>query len=1045
MAEPIAVPRRLGDPCWTEASLEATVRTVAAMGDESASRFLATHAPISHVRVGDTERTLTDAKVFDSIARLKARESVVLVHGAPGTGKSHLINWVKLRYDHALQTGQLTNVLPVLVRRRTGSLKDALEQLVEQLPERFHKYLEPVQAAIERISEREARKKLASELHLELGVRWEEAGKPPLPRTIRHLAEIFHAEGFGAWLCREGGVIDRNIQQLISPSELRDRESGPQFTPDEFRIGNPQQRSRALNTMTVSRLIDEFDDEDTSAAEAARLCNQSLKAALRGLTGLGNAALSTILRLVRQDLRRENMRLVLLIEDVSTLSVLDDEVVNAVEPQDDASLCDLTSVLGMTEQAYQRLRDNQYQRVAGSGLILSFPKDATAAAWADDDAQIDRFMARYLNAARLPDAQVAQIADRRRAGEDVGLSACDDCPVREACHAAFGTVTLDDAVVGLFPFREGTAPYLLDHLDDQRTGVRQTQRGLLDHVAKPVLRHVQGLAEGDRHALVLPIRRQPPADWQTLVETYLGGWAQADQAELRLLVESWTRKTKAHEVASDLKPLLAPFHLPEFSARTSAPPPHTPRPAADPGPVSPSGPGRDSGAPPSPAPSRPESTSPIDAATQKRLTDLINRLDRWREGEKLETPRDYQEMLLRFLKGALPLDDVRTPSAAAIAKVRDVDRGSIRIEDAATAALANRVSFSFPRTQDTHDLIGALIRYTIAGDNSWAFPEAERYKRITARWLRKHQGSMLASLDPEQLSTAAPVKLATKFLCVAAMMERRAGLPTDTPAALSLVTSASAVAPPTALTKSLRALYEDLPERRRVLQQFLVQETNLPQGGAKGGIVVIDPQVITEAISETRSDAALVPLSPDYATSYWKSRYQALDQLKAWASLPDAIAAERTAIGDLVGGVDHVLTRYEFVPSGDYAGLSDFIAETGQLIDLLRSAFRWPASDIDFFKRERLADRCGTFAQTMVRAAAIAAGSGEGDVLVFDPTDLQTVSSVVQRCHGLIEAAAKFTNDKLAHLTGDGDPDVLEGEIVEALGRIAGVRREVFA
>lgn len=1044
MAEPIAIPKRLGDPCWTDAILEATVRTVAAMGDESASRFLATHAPISHVRVGGTERTLTDAKVFDSIARLRARENVVLVHGAPGTGKSHLINWVKLRYDHALQTGQLTNVLPVLVRRRTGSLKDALEQLVEQLPRRFHKYLEPVQTAIERISEREARKKLASELHLELGVRWEEAGKAPLPRTIRHLAEAFHAEGFGAWLCREGGVIDRNIQQLISPSELRDRESVPQFTPDEFRIGNPQQRSRALNTANVSRLIDEFDDETASAVEAAKLCNQSLKAALRELTGLGNAALSTILRSIRQDLRKENMRLVLLIEDVSTLSVLDDEVVNAVEPQDDASLCDLTAVLGMTEQAYQRLRDNQYQRIAGSGLILSFPKDATAASWADDDAQIDRFVARYLNAARLPEPQVAQIADHRRQGEDVAISACDDCPVRDACHGAFGSVKLDDVVVGLFPFREGTAPYLLDHLDDHQTGVRQTQRGLLDHIVKPVLRHVDALAAGDRHALILPIKRQPPTDWLTLVETYLGGWPQADQARLRLLVEAWTRKTRAQEVASDLKPLLAFFNLPDFSAKTSAAAPRPTLEAVGAGDPAPAEPEREIGSTPPPVFPRPSPLPPVDAATQKRLTDLLNRLDRWWEGEKLETPRDFQEILLKFLKGALPLDDVRAPSAPAISKLREADRGSIRIEDAATAALGNRVSFAFPRSQDTHDLIRALIRYTVEGDGSWGFPEAERYKRIAARWLRKHQATMLASLDPEGLSTTAPVRQATKFLCVAAMIERRAGLPTDTPAALSHVTSTSAAVSPTVLTEPLRKLYQDLPERRRMLQQFLVQETNLPQG-AKGGIVVIDPQVITEAITEARSDPTIAPLPADYAASYWKTRYQALDGLKAWANLPDAIAAERAAIGAVVEDVDLVLARYDLAPGGDYAGLAQFIAETGQLIELLRSAFRWPASDIDFFKRDRFGDRSGAFTQTMVRAAAIAEGGADGDVLLFDPSELLTVAAAVERCRDLVEAASEYAGDKLAYLSTEGDPDALEREIVQVLERVSGAPQEVPA
>lgn len=1038
MAEPIVTPKRLGQPCWTDTNLEATIRTVAAMGEESASRFLATHAPMSHVRVGDTDRTLTDAKVWEHIARLSARENVVLVHGDPGTGKSHLINWVKLRYDDALSSGEVADVLPVLVRRRTGSLKDALEQLVEQLPGRFHRYLEPVQTAIDRISEKEARKKLATELHLELGIRWEAAGKPQLPRTIRHLAEAFHAEGFGAWLCREGGVIDRNVQQLISPSEVRDRDSFPTFTADEFRIENPQQRSAGLNTANVRRLIDEFAEEPESAEQAARLCNESLRAALRELTGLGNAALSTILRSIRQDLRKENKRLVLLIEDVSTLSVLDDEIVNAVEPQDDASLCDLTSVLGMTEQAYKRLRDNQYQRIAGSGLILSFPKGATASSWAGSNAEVDRFVARYLNATRLPERQVIAIAEHRRQGGEVSVSACDDCPVREACHATFGSVTFDDVEVGLFPFRPGTALYLLDHLDEAQTGVRSTQRGLLDHVTKPVMRYVDALAQGDRHLLTLPIRRQPPTDWQPLVETYLGGWAAGDQTRLRLLVEAWTRETKAPNIASDLKALLTPFSLPDFSAK-----------AADAALVqrnrgSSSNDGERGGATPADGavPTPPPATAPIDTAIQKRLHDLLNRLERWWTGDKLETPKDYQEMLIKFLKGGLPLEDIRSPAIPAQRKLREADRGSIRIEDAATQATQqNRVSFAFPRTQDTYDLIVALTHHAVEGAGTWNFPQAERYKRIVARWLRKHQNSVLGALDPDALSTSVPIKNATMFLCVAAIAERRSALPSDTPAALSHIISTAHTSAPTVLTEPLRRLYGDLPERRRMLQTFLVEETSVPQGA--GGIVVIDPQLLTEAITEARNNPSIVPLPADYAASYWKSRYQAFDGLKQWAGLPDAIATEREAIGDLVKEIDHVLARYGFAPDESYTGFVDFIADTGRLIDLLRSAFHWPSAQTDFFKREKIADRSAPLAKVLVDATSVAEGNSDTDVLLFDPKELLAVAAIIEQCRLLIEAASAHADDKLAHLIAEGDPDVLEREIIAELERIGRTTSEV--
>lgn len=1032
MAEPVVKPSTLGRPCWTDASLEATVRTVAAMGDESVSRFLATHSPMSHIRVGDTDRNLSDAEVYDSISKLSARENVVLVHGAPGTGKSHLINWVRLRYDHALKTGQIDNVLPVLVRRRSGSLKDALEQLVEQLPEKFHRYLEPVQSAIDRISEREARKKLASELHLELGIRWDEAAKPPLPRTLRSISEIFHAEGFGAWLCRDGGVIDRNIQRLISPSESRDRESIPEFTADEFRITDLRQRSAGLNTQKVRDLIDEFEEEPASAEEAARLCNGSLRSALRELTGLGNAALSTILRSIRQDLRKDGQRLVLLIEDVSTLSVLDDEVVNAVEPQDDASLCDLTSVLGMTEQAYQRLRDNQYQRIAGSGLILSFPKDASATSWAGGEGETDRFNARYLNAARLPDELVAVIADQRRAGGDISVSACDDCPVKAACHTTFGTVAFGDTVVGLFPFRPGTASYLLDHLDASQTGVRPTQRGMLDHVTKPVMRHVDNLAQGERQQLALPIRREQPADWLTLTETYLGGWVAGEKTRLRVFAEAWTTSRKADEIAAELKPLLEPFGFPSFSANTNK---LSPVRDADKAVTT-----ADGRAPVVPPPAPPLA----DAADQKRLTDLLNRLDRWMTGQKLEPSADHQEMLLGLLKGGLPVDDFRSPAVPARKRLREAGRGAIRIEDAATRATVGvGVTFDFPRTQETQELLAALTHQSVLGRGSWNFPQAERYKRVVARWLRKHEVALLAALDPPNVSVDASVKQAAKFLALASVMERRAGLPADTPAALALLTGGDAARSPTVLTDDLRRFYEDLPERRQAVRTFLVEESSVPQG--TGGINVIDPLVITEAITEARTDLSVTALPADYFQSHWKARFQPLDGLKRWMKLPEALAAEREALGEVLRGIDQTLVRFGYRTGGDYGGLADFLADTGALIDLLKGPFRWPVSEVGFYRTDRIADRGTSLSKVLADAALVIASKTEIGILTFDPKDLQAAASIVQKCRDVIDEAAEYADNKHRALSADGDPDAVEADILSALTEIDGDGQAVGA
>lgn len=1023
MAEPISLPTHLGEPCWTADSLEATIRTVAAMGTESGPRFLASHAPITHVRVGDGGQIATDVEVFEKIVALRSRENVVLVHGDPGTGKSHLINWIKLRYDHAIASERMNNVIPVLIRRRTGSLKDALEQLVQQLPVEFSKYVEPVRSAIDRISEKAARQKLASAMHLELGIKWQEEGRPRLRRTIRDISEAFRAQGFGDWLCREGGVIDRNIQRLISPSDVQDRESIPEFSADEFRITDQRLRSRALNPEVVNNLIFEFEEDERSAEEASQACNLVLRSALREFTGLGNAQLSNILTSIRQDLKKSGMRLVLLIEDVSTLSVLDDEIVNAVEPQNDPSLCDLTSVLGMTEQAFSRLRDNQYQRVAGSGLILSFPTDAAATSWAGDADNVDRFVARYLNTTRLTEANIGRVADARREGADVNVSACENCPVNEACHTAFGAVEFEGVAVGLFPFRPGTPMRLLSQLDETQTGVRQTQRGLLDFVTKPVLKHVAALNDGLASILSLPIKIETPAYWQAFSETYTGGWPSNDVSRMRLLAEAWSDARTAEETASQLKLLLDPFKFPPFSreAKTGVPAPTL-----------------------GPTTVQPKPVAPVAPVVPPKIQNLLNRLEKWMNGGKLESPGEIQELILRFLRSALPFEDRRSPAPP----TRELLRGTariIRIEDAATSSAVGNFFIDIMRDVSSRDLITALAHYDWVGGQSWAYPDGERHKRSVARWLRANQDRICAAFDPPGLSTELPLREASKFLSLAAIISRRSELPSDTAGTLNLITSSDLIKEPKCLSGGLTKLFQDLIERRAQLREFVIAESNVPQG--TGGINVIDPRIIIQGASEAKSDHRIVALPEEYATGFWKSRFQPLSALKAWSALPDLLAKERDEIEVLMADLDRLLAKQGYEPGGDYQSVELYLSDLKDLVETLKATKQfWVHEEFEPLRKAgRIFDRAGTISQVARTASDLIKSNSDRAVLLFDPQQLEEAVNAMRICDNYIAAVRHFTSTKLNQITGEGDPDLLQAEIVEALDALQSIADKVGA
>lgn len=149
MTHPEQVPERLGLPCWASHRPDIFLQAVARVDQADADGFLATHSPIAKIESKDGNKT--EAEVFDWLFKRKARETLVVVTGEPGSGKSHFINWLKLRLDDSLRRGERSQIRSVLVKRRSGSLRDALEQLLEQLGD-FEYYLDPVRAALAKLS-----------------------------------------------------------------------------------------------------------------------------------------------------------------------------------------------------------------------------------------------------------------------------------------------------------------------------------------------------------------------------------------------------------------------------------------------------------------------------------------------------------------------------------------------------------------------------------------------------------------------------------------------------------------------------------------------------------------------------------------------------------------------------------------------------------------------------------------------------------------------------------------------------------------------------
>src|SRR5262249_31162719 len=150
----------------------------------------------------------------------------------------------------------------------------------------------------------------------------------------------------------------------------------------------------------------ELADDSSLRLQATECMNVALDAAMVELTGLSGANLRKVFDRIRADLQARNQRLLIFVEDVSAMAELDLEVINALEPQDNLNLAPLTAVLGMTDDGYHRLRANQRARFQFQVQV----GDHASRQWTDDGEQVAAFAARYLNALRLTESEVEDLA-----------------------------------------------------------------------------------------------------------------------------------------------------------------------------------------------------------------------------------------------------------------------------------------------------------------------------------------------------------------------------------------------------------------------------------------------------------------------------------------------------------------------------------------------------------------------------------------------------------------------------------------------------------
>ncbi|PYJ55952.1 MAG: hypothetical protein DME82_05730 [Verrucomicrobia bacterium] len=671
--------------CWSGDDARHVLATEALEGHEA--QFMATHLPITGFDIKGSHATEIgephEDALLASLIRPNLRHAFCVVEGEAGSGKSHLIRWLRVKWSSESD-------LVLLVQRADGSLEGTLRQLRNKLPPAYQDLLQGIgqrQEATLIGRSRFFQASLAQTLRPDffespiLHSEW--SGEWRLDELINHNAVLEHWRAprrileilSGAEGRRNSALADFNLYDVAELSALQTYIENPstkmlrflRLLKKEADEIYPLQKEKVAPGDAWQRL----EDRVPQSKKLVEALNARMNTAVQNLLGISSHELRELFFKLRAGLKREGRRLVLLLEDITTFQGIDNQLIDVLVTQSttraEDDLCDLISVVGITPDYYhQHLRTyaNYVERITYH-LVLGAQVDEhfqDVAFLRDEGSQV-AFAARYLAAVRTG---TDTLASWYSSTDGPLPNKCVHCRFQEPCHLAFG----ESEGIGLYPFTSGAISRMFLSLEDPAgANTWKTPRGMIQGVLSPTLLHPETIQTGQYPSAQIEVAYLPDSVRRLtgLGETLLRNSVDDENmhARLRRLIALWGDKQKLETTGSGTSEAFAgisrgvfeAFGVPwlgEANLQTQTPNEGAGTPPEQ-GPVQEASanvltdiPSKNQAAGPAASTGKSSKTStagPSSTQVQKRLDQIAA----WRDGKKLEDPTFWQKQLVEFI------------------------------------------------------------------------------------------------------------------------------------------------------------------------------------------------------------------------------------------------------------------------------------------------------------------------------------------------------------------------------------------------------------
>lgn len=762
-----------------------TMEQSAIKTDDMASEdayFMATHMPFSNLsvieggRTEDAAASMSEDEVYESLIwNPENNHRLIIVRGDNGTGKSHLIRYLKARFE-----GNSAHYTPereqlIFLRRLNNSVRGVFSQLLEQKvikdPEVEVKLKKFVASATSRD---EASFKNDILLAYIGAVMSDTSGQTYPPIICRNISQYLSDSRVQDQLLRDNNAIFRCYQVITAPSDQVLKETTI-FTENDFKLDRRVEKE--LLQISANPGAQDFAGmlkaDENEVKKLVSYLNRFTPKVVQRCADISSESTKSIFEQLRRDLKKQGKNLTLFIEDFTGFTGIDSELITVLSTEHGGAysdLCRVTAIIGITNGYYSQFKDNFKDRVTHQ---ISVTENSYG-----NIEFLSQMAARYLNAIYCPPVEVKTWFDQG--------ALLPSLPVNTFCPPCeWESETLVGHEISLYPFTRKSLFAMYEAL-----AAKTPRMFLLDVIRRQLKEYFDGKEYGTDWAFPtkaaitgnLLMSNAPHSSSIDKIDTL----SSVDKARLKTILNLWgdgsaQRIQKGSslyiggvnldfltDIGLGAFPGIGDIHAEKGDKQSVAtnvdtPPTNTDTP---------------------PAPPRP----PIDPAEQKRHREYRRHKDdieAWfANGAKLQYHPDFRKWLLDFIRESINWQADGVP--AYIAHERLSDLSVVFIDGQADGESSDKTILSIEKSSESKDVLNALCDNNYS--DGWVFDGSAFYQQKLITWLERSKPIIVArvcGVDTNQ----EPVPICEWCLAIQYIKAQIMGYQVNTSSPLSLLKS----------------------------------------------------------------------------------------------------------------------------------------------------------------------------------------------------------------------------------------------------------------